>query len=455
MFGQLLSLVICSLLVLPSSTLALVVNRAVSGFPDPLVDSFYSQPDNISSYSLGQIIAQRSTVSTFTGASTNLYKSYQLKFRSQNSQDEPIAAITTVLVPKTKTLTGGVPNMLSFQNFEDSVSFSCSPSWAYVANSGSQAALLANLEAPIVNGWALNQGYYVVIPDHEGPTSSFIAGRNAGHIVLDSIRAAIKAESLSSKTRIGMYGYSGGANAGVFASSLAPGYAPELNVVGVSLGGTPVSPKDTFYFLNGGGASGLAGAGAVGLASAHPEAKAYLDSILTAEGNATFAKLTADGTCVNTVTSSEFSNVNYFDLVSPKQDFLGAAPISKALALETVIQAEASYTVPVPTHPVLMYHALTDELVPFNSSQAYVDEQCKKGADIRRVIFLLGEHITTEILGIPSALDFLGKAFAGTLSNVICGTTIPKIDLGTSASTKIVGSANDKALQSQASAASS
>jgi hypothetical protein len=168
MFGQLLVVVLCSFLALPSSTSGAAVRRAVSGFPNPLVDPFYSQPANISSYALGAIIAQRSTVSTFTGATSNLDHSYQLKFRSQNSQNEPIAAITTVLVPKTKTLTSGVPNLLSFSNFEDAVSLSCSPSWAYVANSGSAAALAANLEAPIVNGWALSQGYYVVIPDHEG-----------------------------------------------------------------------------------------------------------------------------------------------------------------------------------------------------------------------------------------------------------------------------------------------
>lgn len=263
----------------------------------------------------------------------------------------------------------------------------------------------------------------------------------------------IKSESLAAKTRIGLYGYSGGANAGVWTSSLAPGYAPELNFVGVSLGGTPVSPRDTFYFLNGGPSSGLAGAGALGIASAYPAAKAYINSIITAKGNATFAQLTADGACVNVVNSAALGNINFFNLVSPPRDFLGEAPIKAALQAETVVQAEASYTVPVPKHPVYMYHALTDELVPFNSSQAYVDEQCKKGANIRRSVFLLGEHITTEFLGIPSALDFLGKAFRGTLGGVICGTEIPTISLKSSQASKIVGSGNAAKLQAQASAA--
>lgn len=146
------------------------VLSAATGFPNPLEDPFYSQPDNISSYALGEVIALRATTSTFIASCTNLAHSYQLKFRSENAEHEPIAAVTTVLVPKKITLSAaaGKASVLSYQNFEDAVSLSCSPSWAWVADSGSKATLLANLEAPIISGWALDQGYYVVLPDHEG-----------------------------------------------------------------------------------------------------------------------------------------------------------------------------------------------------------------------------------------------------------------------------------------------
>lgn len=278
------------------------------------------------------------------------------------------------------------------------------------------------------------------------PSSSFISGVNAGHIVLDSIRAALTSEGLSTKTRIGMYGYSGGANAGVFASSLAPEYAPELNVVGVSLGGTPVSPQDTFYQLNGGFASGLAGAGAVGIASAYPDVQQYLDEHVNAKGKPIIAGLKSDGTCVGQVVA-QYGFINFFDLITPNQDFLLVAPARKALAKETLLQTQASYTVPAPKHPRFIYHALTDELVPFNSSQLYIQEQCAKGADIRSLIFPVGEHITTEILGIPSALSFLSSAFAGTLGSVVCGTIIPEVRLGSAASKRVLGSSRDSALR--------
>jgi len=70
---------------------------------------------------------------------------------------------------------------------------------------------------------------------------------------LDSIRAtkAFSALRLAPDVKIGMWGYSGGAIAQGWASALQPSYAPELNVVGVAHGGTPVNLTATVEFLEG------------------------------------------------------------------------------------------------------------------------------------------------------------------------------------------------------------
>jgi hypothetical protein len=145
--------------------------------------------------------------------------------------------------------------------------------------------------------------------------------------------------------------------------------------------------------------------------------------------------------------SSPNTDSSTSSLITPSQDFLLVTPARKALAKESLLQTQASYTVPVPKHPRFIYHALTDELVPFNSSQLYIQEQCAKGADIRSLVFPVGEHITTEILGIPSALSFLSSAFAGTLGSVVCGTTVPEVTLGSTASKQLLGSSRDSALR--------
>ena len=136
-----------------------------AGFSDPNSDPFYVAPSNISAYKAGQVVRQRSTVSTFKD-NTNLDHSYQAMMRSENTQNQAIGGVATILVPK--KVAAGAPKILSYQNFEDAVSLSCSPSWAYVDSSNSTAKLAANIEAPFYVNWALTQGYYVVIPDQEG-----------------------------------------------------------------------------------------------------------------------------------------------------------------------------------------------------------------------------------------------------------------------------------------------
>ena len=51
------------------------------------------------------------------------------------------------------------------------------------------------------------------VPDHDGEDMEFVAGPNAGHVTLDSIRAADNAGiGISTKNPLGLFGYSGGGN---------------------------------------------------------------------------------------------------------------------------------------------------------------------------------------------------------------------------------------------------
>ncbi len=70
----------------------------------------------------------------------------------------------------------------------------------------------------------------------EGMQSQFIAGPQAGHAVLDGVRAALSyvPAGLSRDTPIGLWGYSGGGQASGWAAYLKDSYAPELNVKGAA-----------------------------------------------------------------------------------------------------------------------------------------------------------------------------------------------------------------------------
>ena len=84
-------------------------------------------------------------------------------------------------------------------------------------------------EEPLI-GQALTMGWAVVVPDYEGPDSQWTAGTQAGHAVLDGIRAALRfgpAGLAGPSTPVGLWGYSGGAQATARATELQPGYAPD------------------------------------------------------------------------------------------------------------------------------------------------------------------------------------------------------------------------------------
>ena len=81
----------------------------------------------------------------------------------------------------------------------------------------------------------------------------------------------------------------------------------------------------------------------------------------------------------------------------------------------------------MPKWPRLILHALEDEIVPYADDAQYVKEQCARGADISFVTFPIAEHISAELLSLPTALVWLGQAFAGKTPKVICGTSLPNI----------------------------
>jgi len=81
----------------------------------------------------------------------------------------------------------------------------------------------------------LNEGWYVVIPDHQGPKSTFVVGESAGHIVLDSIRATLRSGNITGiheDAKVTLWGYSGGSFASGWAAQMHPTYASELKIVG-------------------------------------------------------------------------------------------------------------------------------------------------------------------------------------------------------------------------------
>lgn len=116
-----------------------------------------------------------------------------------------------------------LPELISSLPSYDSASLEASPSYALYGSDGSSS--LDDISTGLANGWFVN------VPDYEGPLASFTAGVLSGHSTIDSIRAVFNAKhilGLDKDARYAMWGYSGGALASEWAAELQVQVSPSV-----------------------------------------------------------------------------------------------------------------------------------------------------------------------------------------------------------------------------------
>jgi Secretory lipase len=173
----------------------------------------------------------------------------QLLYRSTSELRKPTVNVTSVLLPPVKLGT----TVLSYQSFYDSLNNEDEPSYA-ISGGVSMGGDIPQAESVLITP-ALLAGETVAVPDTEGEEADFSAGPVYGYNTLDALRAALSspATGLSSSSKIGLAGYSGGAIATEWAAQEAPTYAPEINsnIVGAAMGGVLVEPAHNLKYVEG------------------------------------------------------------------------------------------------------------------------------------------------------------------------------------------------------------
>jgi hypothetical protein len=399
--------------------LALAHLNLINAQTNLTADAFYTVPSNISKYDLGEIIGNNRTVNTAIN-STKLKQAYQIHYRTNSKGDVPDATVATVFVP---VKPNKPPKILSYQAPEDGTVIECATSYALLKNTTSNNQGIQDLANKVI-GYALSRGYYVVVPDAEGSKSAWLVGATEGQATLDAINATIRGLKLDSNTAVALFGYSGGAHATIWASSLAANYAKNLNIVGASYGGTPVDLRQAFYKLNGGFFSLLAGGALFGLANGIPDLRSYFVQEFNAWGQSDDKKFHEPGFCISKFFYAGII-MNYLDRF--KVHIL--APGTNASTIidnESLLSDVSSLKIPVPKFPRLQYHSRQDEVLPFDPAQEYVWQQCnttkitKVKVPLAFKAYPTGSHINTGN-NFTYQLDFLRDALEGNLTAINCG----------------------------------
>lgn len=374
----------------------------------PEFDPAFYEPDPalVAAKRPGEIIAAREVhVSLYSMLPYNV-DAWQLSFRSTNTRNEPIAAVTTVV--KSRGDNNGVPrNLLSFQFAPDSSAKYCSPS--YVLQQASVPPNITgafNIPAEFINaitavglGWALN------MPDYDGGNMAFGAGPLNARITLDSIRAAENFDLLGLagvETKVGLLGYSGGAIATGHTAELKASYAPELDVVGSVMGGIPADLVRMIKLASNNVGSGLLLSGMLAAAREYPELSEYYDRYLNGFGKA-MAVVKAP-LCIWSAAVLPFLNLpGLFDSPDVFSDPIPAAVFDKLRMGHST-----------PDMPVFMFQANPDWIVPVAPVNDLFGTYCadpKARVEYTRDNF--SEHFSLMVIAWAKEFTWLKDRFDG------------------------------------------
>ncbi len=377
----------------------------------PASDPFYTPPANLAQYAHGTILRERQV--TMSGPQQiETANAYELMYATTDLNGQPVAAVTTVLVPTAPA--AGPRRLASYQMYYDSLTLNCSPSYTLQGgNNGpsSEADWITEL---------LQQGWDVNVPDYEGLDSEWAVGPVLGRATLDSLVAAehFAGDGLAgAKTEVTLNGYSGGSEASTWAAALAPKYAPSLDIVGVAAGGNFPDLDYTTQYLDNSIWYGTEIGVLVSFNRALPQ-DFDLSKLLNAAGQSLAAKDAQDGSgCGGSTLNEPYGNASQYTNFPGSEALADYAPVERGLD-----EISLKYG-PLPKAPLFIYNSTGDDLAFIQPVDAWVANYCRHGVTVDYDRDADGgDHVSGFVPYWNAALPYLQNAFAGVTPPDNCST---------------------------------
>lgn len=351
-------------------------------------DRFYDQPDDLGSLAPGEVIDSRPVGVRLFRRVLDI-DAWQIKFRTTTSSGTPVAGVATVMCSRHRTDTK-MRRLLAYQSAIDSLGPTGDPS--YTLRRGEQ------LELPLML-LALRRGWVVITVDWTGPQHSFVDLALAARFVLDGIRGALSFEpaGLEPDTPVGLWGYSGGALATLFAAERHPQYAPELNIVAAAAGGAGVDMTSSPEMFEAGNLlSGIPFGAAMAASRTFPDFD--LEGHLTLHGQAMVAAA-QEMTMEQLALSFPFLRMSSILTVPSINELPGARACFEATRCGQA----------TPTTAMFLYHAIHDQAPDIADVDELVDKYRSEGVDVTYRRYRFGEHLIVMFRAVPGALRFLSS----------------------------------------------
>lgn len=363
---------------------------------------------------------------------------FQLLFWSSDSHDKPMLGVTTVFVPETRAQnTSSSPvALLSYHPPYDTACIDASP--GYGLQFGEPYGEIA---------LALKRGWYVSVPDYEGPQASYGANVLAGHVILDAAQAAVatlrqgvpdttalptyRNTTATYNVTLAFWGYSSGATATDFALEQADVYAPNLTIHGTVVGGMTANLTRSLELLSGRDVAGLLAQTLLGTTTQYPDQRRLLNESLWPSGVYNTTEFHSARNMSGWQSLVHFAYQNMFSYFKEgRASVFGAAPIQDMLSKEGWAGRHGSPPLRTRT---FYYQAVGDEMCPSAEVDRLVDAFCAarknataspKSSSSSLFLYqrnLVGGHNDELSNGRQRALDFLGEVLDGAPTDLTKG----------------------------------
>ncbi|MEU9636426.1 lipase family protein [Streptomyces tendae] len=269
---------------------------------------------------------------------------------------------------------------------------------------GDQCAASMALEHPLrLNGQTVSVGYEdlsvyrlllrgvaVVVTDYVGLGTTdrlhtYVNRVDGAHAVLDAVRAAraLDSASVTSESRVGLFGYSQGGGATAAAAELQPSYAPDVQLAGTYAGAPPADLTEVTKAIDGSDLAGALGWSLNGFLQTEPALRPIADRYINEAGQEALKDLST--MCVGDALF-EYGGDSSTDWTKTGQS------ISDVIRAEPMLQtflAEQRIGSLKPAGPVRVATGTSDDLVPHGQARRLAVDWCGKGAQVTYVPVLL------------------------------------------------------------------
>ncbi|MDO5629723.1 MAG: lipase family protein [Mobilicoccus sp.] len=333
----------------------------------------------------------------------------RIMYSTKDRQGRTIAATGLVVVPRARWIGPGqqrpiIVHAPGTQGMADR----CAASRQFQQTTQYEVLLMKNL---------LMRGYAIAVPDYQGlgtPGSHTYMVRAAqAHAVLDMARAAQNAgfNGITATSPVGLNGYSQGGGAVAAAAELAPEYAPELDIRGAVAGAPPADLEAVGKRIDGSLYSGFGLYSSIGLMTAYDldpsdfVTDAGLETLRRAENNCWSEVVQFSG--LKTATISKTGEPLYAGFaVEPMKSILADNRIGKRK----------------PNVPILITHAVGDDVIPYAVGKQLAKDWCAQGADVQLRTHLNLSHIGGALPHIAASQLWFEARFNGTKQISNCRT---------------------------------